>query len=215
MRDVWLFEGFGFTNDYSKHGFKLRQNYMYIQERGAEMNAKKTCELYGVIKTDFGFWKYLMQLSFYQSGSKFRCRNNKISVMFDKNVDVVVDEILCPFMKHYWGAIMGAMASQITSLTIVYSTVHSGTDQRKHQSSASLAFVCGIHRRPVNSPHKWSVTRKMFPFDDVIMDDVIGDEYHHSMICENFKEERNRLIAETCTWNPQMHSMFYIFRRNN
>ena len=40
---------------------------------------------------------------------------------------------------------------------------------RKHQSSASLAFVRGIHRGPVNSPHKWPVTRKMFPFDDVIM----------------------------------------------
>ena len=64
---------------------------------------------------------------------------------------------------------MGAMASQITSLTIVYSTVYSGADQSKHQSSASLAFVWGIHRGPVNSPHKWPVTRKMFPFDDVIM----------------------------------------------
>ena len=64
---------------------------------------------------------------------------------------------------------MGAMASQITSLTIVYSTVYSGADQRKHQSPASLAFVLGIHREPVNSPHKWPVTRKMFPFDDVIM----------------------------------------------
>ena len=64
---------------------------------------------------------------------------------------------------------MGAMASQITSLTIVYSTVYSGADQKKLQSSASLAFVWGIHRRPVNSPHKWPVTRKMFPFDDVIM----------------------------------------------
>ena len=64
---------------------------------------------------------------------------------------------------------MGTMASQITSLTIVYSTVYSGADQRKHQSSASLAFVRGIHRGPVNSPPKWPVTRKMFPFDDVIM----------------------------------------------
>ena len=64
---------------------------------------------------------------------------------------------------------MGAIASQITRLTIVYSTVYSDADQRKHQSSASLAFVRGIHRGPVNSPHKWSVTRKMFPFDDVIM----------------------------------------------
>ena len=64
---------------------------------------------------------------------------------------------------------MGAMASQISCLTTVYSTVYSGTDQRKHQSSASLAFVRGIHRWSVNSPHKWPITRKMFPFDDVIM----------------------------------------------
>ena len=70
---------------------------------------------------------------------------------------------------YYDDVVMDAMASQITSLTIVYSTVYSGADQSKHQSSASLAFVWGIHRRPVNSPHKWPVTRKMFPFDDVIM----------------------------------------------
>ena len=70
---------------------------------------------------------------------------------------------------HYNDVIMGAIASQITSLTIVYSIVYSDADQRKHQSSASLAFVRGIHRGPVNSPHKWPVTRKMFPFDDVIM----------------------------------------------
>ena len=69
---------------------------------------------------------------------------------------------------HYGDVIMGAIASQITSLTSVYSTVYSGADQRQHQSSASLAFVRGIHRRPMNSPHKWPVTRKMFPFDDVI-----------------------------------------------
>ena len=61
------------------------------------------------------------------------------------------------------------MAFQITSLTIVYSTVYSGADQRKHQSSASLAFVRGIHRWPVNSQHKGPITRKMFTFDDVIM----------------------------------------------
>ena len=45
----------------------------------------------------------------------------------------------------------------------------SGAYQRKHQSSASLAFVRGNHLRPVNSLHKWPVTRKMFPFDDVNM----------------------------------------------
>ena len=64
---------------------------------------------------------------------------------------------------------MGAMAFQITSLTIVYSTVYSGANQSEHQSSASMAVVCGIHRGPMNSPHKWPVTRKMFPFHDVIM----------------------------------------------
>ena len=70
---------------------------------------------------------------------------------------------------HYNDVIMSPMASQITSLAIVYSTVYSGTDQRKYQSSASLAFVRGIHRSSVNSPHKGPVTRKTFPFDDVIM----------------------------------------------
>ena len=64
---------------------------------------------------------------------------------------------------------MTTMTSQITSLTVVYSTVYSDADQRKHQSSASLAFCVGNSPGPVNSPHKGPVTRKMFPFDDVIM----------------------------------------------
>ena len=80
----------------------------------------------------------------------------------------------CPLMRKYWNfhysdAIMGAMASLITVVSIVYSCVCSGADQRKHQSSTLLAFVRGIHRWPMNSPHKGPVTRKMFPFDDVIM----------------------------------------------
>ena len=68
---------------------------------------------------------------------------------------------------------MGMMTSQITSFTIVYLTIYSDTDQRKHQSYASLAFVPGIHQGPVNSLHKWPVTRKIFQFDDVIMDCVL------------------------------------------
>ena len=64
---------------------------------------------------------------------------------------------------------MSLITSQITSLTTVYSTAYSDADQRKHQSPASLAFVRGIHRGPVNSPHKGLVTRKMFPLDDVTM----------------------------------------------
>ena len=84
------------------------------------------------------------------------------------------------FSLHYNDVIMGTIAFQITSLTIVYSTVYSGADQRKHQSSASLALVRGIHRGPVNSPHKWPVTRKMFPFDDVIMTKI--KRFHDCLI---------------------------------
>ena len=71
---------------------------------------------------------------------------------------------------HYTDVIMTTIASQITSLTVVYSTVYSDADQRKHKSSASLAFVWGIHRdRWIPRMHKGPVTRKMFPFHDVIM----------------------------------------------
>ena len=63
----------------------------------------------------------------------------------------------------------GAVASQITSLKTVYSTIYSGAYKRKYQCSESLTFVRGIHRWPVNSPHKRPVTQKMFPFDNVIM----------------------------------------------
>ena len=81
----------------------------------------------------------------------------------------------CELFNHYGDVMMGVLASQISSLTIVHSNVYSGADQRKHQSSVSLAFVRGIHRWPVNSPHKWPVTRKMFPFDDVIMLSSVND----------------------------------------
>ena len=71
---------------------------------------------------------------------------------------------------------MGSIAFQITSLTIVYSIVYSVADQRKHQSSASLAFVRG-------TPHKWPVTRRIFPLDDVIMTledvDKLGSADHN------------------------------------
>ena len=64
---------------------------------------------------------------------------------------------------------MDAMAPQITGILIVYTTVWSGEDKKKHQSFASLAWVTGIHRWPVNSPQNGPVTRKKFSFDDVIV----------------------------------------------
>ena len=79
-------------------------------------------------------------------------------------------------MCHYSDVIMSAMASQITSLMIVSSTVYSDADQRKHQSSASLAFLGGIHLSPVNSPHKRPVMREMLPYDDAIMTYITADK---------------------------------------
>ena len=104
---------------------------------------------------------------------------------------------------------MGTIASQITSLTIVYSTVYSGADQSKHQSSASLAFVWGIHRGPVNSPHKWPVTRKMFPFDDVIMkaSQWAGSAYVQCLHIVIWASG-NKL-----QWNVNQHAQFFSRRR--
>ena len=103
--------------------------------------------------------------------------NGSMPIFSFREVDSVSVLRLTKWGLHYADITMSLMASQITSLTIVYSTVYSGANQRKHQSSASLAFVWGIHRGPVNSPHKWPVTRKMFPFDDVIM--VTCLQIHH------------------------------------
>ena len=72
-------------------------------------------------------------------------------------------------MFHYNHVTMTAMASQITGVSSVCSTLGSAMDQRRHQSSASLAFVRGIHPWLVNFPHKRPVTRKMFPLDDIFM----------------------------------------------
>ena len=63
---------------------------------------------------------------------------------------------------------MSANVSQITSISTVWSAVCSGAYQRRHQSSAWLNFMRGIHRSPVDSPYNGPVTRKMLPFDDVI-----------------------------------------------
>ena len=121
---------------------------------------------------------------------------------------------------HYDDVIMGAMASQITILTIVYSTVYSNADQRKHQSSASLAFVRGIHRGPVNSPHKWSVTRKIFPFDDVIMDQGEIWTRHLPMMfvvtgqqctCHHFTLKRNHYLAKDSSLIAPKAVFFQLF----
>ena len=109
---------------------------------------------------------------------------------------------------------MGAIASPITSLTIVYSTVYSDADQRKHRSSASLAFVRGIHRGPVNSPHKWPVTRKMVPVDDVIMNNerMLHITNNHWLLgqscdCPIASDVTRKIMGK---WNNDTLSLFLI-----
>ena len=91
--------------------------------------------------------------------------------------DFQYDAIVIP-RQLYNDVIMNARASQSTGVSVFYSTVCSGADLRKHQSSASLDFVRRIHRWPVNSPHKWPVTWKMLPFDDVIMIKFLLQQSH-------------------------------------
>ena len=110
------------------------------------------------------------------------------------------------FQYHYDDVIMGTIASLITSLMIVYSTVYSDANQRKHQSSTSLAFVRGIHRGPVNSPHKWPVTRKFFPFDDVIM-------YRQSFPLKNFNYE-GKVVANIHIIIMEMYTVLRRYHPN-
>ena len=93
---------------------------------------------------------------------------------------------------HYSDVIMSAMSSQVTGVTSVYSTVCSGANQRKHQSSASLAFARGFPWKAVHSPHKGLVTRKMLSFDDVIM--II------QMVCRIVFISRFTLIIQRYSW---------------
>ena len=83
--------------------------------------------------------------------SKLEYQNNLPAIYF-KTVHMIctVHVIIVP----YSDVIMSAMASSVTGVSIVYSTICSGTDQRKYQSSASLAFVRGIHWWLVTFPHK-------------------------------------------------------------
>ena len=98
------------------------------------------------------------------------------------------------FCLDYSDVITSTMASQINSLTIVYSTVFSGAYQIKYQSSTSLAFVRGIQRWLVNSRHKWPITRKCFHLTTSSCHDAITqaeiqysftllNQYHSGRIC--------------------------------
>ena len=106
--------------------------------------------------SSYGFWN--------------RAHKSLTTAMISRGLVFVDVLISVTYAKsHYNDVIRRAMASQITGVSIVYSTVYSGADQRKHQCSALLAFVRVILLWPADSPHKGPITRKMFSFHDVIM----------------------------------------------
>ena len=113
-------------------------------------------------------------------------------------------EPMVVYYTHYDDVMMSAIASQITTLTIVYSTVYSGEDQRKYQSSASLAFVQEIRRWPVNSPLKRPVTRKIFHFDDVIMRWWLSS--HQARMCKN---------PQSCLWGIYLWKLWWYHTSNS
>ena len=98
---------------------------------------------------------------------------------------------------------MSAMVPQVTGVSSVCPTVGSSAVKRKHQSSASLAFVRVIHRWPVNSPHNRPVTRKMFPFDDVMNVRIFEEE--------NFKEHTYTIIGSGEATVSTMHFNYEIY----
>ena len=122
--------------------------------------------------------------------------------------------------SHYMDVIMSAMASQVTGAPIVYWTICSGADQRKHQSSASLAFVWGIHRSPMNSPHKCKgpVKRKMFLwrlhalfslFSTVIQTLVTGYLYSITFIFDRC--HRSRAVEKPDEYEYDVKYLTYSF----
>ena len=110
---------------------------------------------------------------------------------------------------------MSAMASQVTGVSIVYSVVYSGADQRKHQTAGSLAFVRGIHRWPVNSPHKGPVTRKKVPFGDVIMGMILLLRIPRSCCLETHlytEDIYDRTVL--CAYNRSLWTFWYPYTVN-
>ena len=148
---------------------------------------------------------------------KYHCAKHSCDISYEISCDVVVGN---SWECHYTDVMMGEMASQITSLKIVYSSIYWGADQRKHQSSASLAFVRGIHRGPVNSLHKGPVARKMFPLDDVIMHWQLRRNYlNHIWVISNgviwllvhsnvIRNTRNKLLMN----NKSIADMFQSWK---
>ena len=159
--------------------------YWTYRESSLLLNIKQT-QVWVLVGSNRTWWPISMQVSViihYGTDLSHRCllerrltyfrldpQEEKPRVDFEYKNSFQGNAYMCKCrLQHYSNVIMSVMVSQITGVSMVCSTICSGANQRKDQSPASLAFVRGIHRWPVNSLHKGPVTRKMFPFDDVIM----------------------------------------------
>ena len=102
----------------------------------------------------------------------------------------------------HYGDVMSTITSQITSLTIFCSTVFSSTNQRKYQSSASLAFVRGIHRSPVNFSHRR---------DSNAENDSIWWRHHaNTKIMPDFSNEQFPLYSLTLVSNHLPENLYLL-----
>ena len=188
--------------------FQITQNYiscLFVKMARMRRRNRNGCKK-KVLKTQFSCWvqhRVRWWSNIFTHWSTYGHSGGKVWAL---HVDVAGISVLWWWKTytHYNDVIMGTMVSQITSLMGVYWTVYPHTDQ----SSASLAFVRGIHRWPVNSPQKRPVTRKMFPFDDVIMKYLhyILGSYVLLQAAIIFFAESNQEYAEFMLWDHGLSS---------
>ena len=137
--------------------YKSPAAQLFIHQFGQDTNKEKKSNI-ALLALCEGNIRLLMvrSSSFWQS--PFPSTSDTVGIVTTKasQIKVIQKNYRAVIVRygHCCDVIMGAIASQIASLMIVYSTVYSDADQRKHQSFASLAFVLVIHWWPVNSPHK-------------------------------------------------------------
>ena len=171
----------------------------YSMTRGHVFQGNRTVERFFKHK-DIAFASVL-------KGIENLCNETAASVLHVNFLNIITFFSGSHFPFHYSDVIMSAMA-QTTSLRIVYSIIYSGADQRKHQSYTSLALVMGIHRWPINSPHKGPVTGKFLPFDDDILCTSSSTKYpcqfidlRANVICFIFNRASNKQIN---VWSPAL-----------
>ena len=211
VRRKYLESAWAFCYRFQWYGIHVTTDYIYIFSFDTSYNNDKKGDILSVCKS-------LLFITLPDEPILWRSQKDNFTGNFEHMRKNVLQYYACNYRgqpitevlsaTHYNNVIMDAMASQITSLTIVYSTVYPGTDQIKRQSSASLAFVRRIHRGPVNSTHKWPVTRKMFPFDDVIMNIAHANTFRRSQPITDALSAADESTASQHSW--QTFTFYYM-----